>query len=156
MSAPSALHELRVRHLEVMATLAGFSVEMRLYPKERPDLVRAHVSRPAIFLADAKATEQPSDKETRRRILRYLTSSGLWARAGFDVAVVVCHGRDRDARWAAMLDDLSAIAAHPLTVNRACQLDEVTWITSARLEAQPELGTSAMSQLRRNRDRSFP
>jgi hypothetical protein len=121
VSAPSQEHEDRRELLEAIAVLAGFSVRTRLGPGLEPDVVRVDLQRRRLFVADAKATEQPHESATSKRFERYVHEARRWSRAGFVVTLAICHGGDhRAAMWRDFL---------------ARQLPAGTFVHSAGLDA---------------------
>lgn len=133
MSAPSLLHEGRVQVLGDLADLAGYTVEINCYAGLRPDVTRLHYSAPAIMVADAKATEQPDDAPTRARLLRYLLAALEWRRAGFTVALAVCHGADPTRRWLDAIGSLVAIAGYTVLRSTYAALDAGTAVSAVSL-----------------------
>lgn len=130
MSAPSLLHESRVEVLEDLANLAGYTVKIDLYGGLRPDVSRLHRARRSILIADAKATEQPEDPATRARLLKYVTAARKWDRAGFTVALAVCHGADPAERWVSSVASLVAVARCTVTRSTLAVLDLDTTVSA--------------------------
>ena len=133
LGAPSELHELRVRYLETLATLVGHTSEIQLYRGNRPDVVRADPRRLGLFIGDAKASESPGCRETRRRLAEYISSADVWLRAGYTANLAICHGAERNESWAALLNSLadwSGYSAQRLNVYR---LDRDTSVTSVEV-----------------------
>src|SRR4051812_47126753 len=71
MGAPSPGHQTRGGELESLATLAGFTSNARLPWRLRPDVCRICPRTGALFLADAKETEDPRCAATLRRLRWY-------------------------------------------------------------------------------------
>lgn len=139
MSAPSNLHENRRMLLGEMATLAGYTIELRFAVNQRPDVVRFHPLKLSLLVGDAKATESPGCEETRRRVAGYLRTARRWQRAGFDIRVALCHPPDPDSRWASLLASAAAdvrAVALPGGVTTIDDRTSVTWIrvTSANVD----------------------
>ncbi len=131
MSRPSVLHEERLRLLEDLAHLAGYTTEVDLHAGLRPDVVRLHQSARSLLLADAKATEDPRDFATRARLQRYAFAANAWVAVGVDVAFAVCHGPDPGRRWLSLATTVASTAGHPVRTTRYTYLDEdnaVTWV----------------------------
>ena len=131
MSRPSPLHEERLRLLEDLADLAGYTVGVDLYASLRPDVVRLHHSASSLLVADAKATEDPADSATRSRLQRYASAAQAWVNVGVDVALAVCHGPDPARRWLASTIAIAAAAGRPVRGTSCTDLDDdnaVTWV----------------------------
>jgi hypothetical protein len=133
MSAPSELHEIRVGLLASMASLAGYSIDIQIYNGLRPDIARLNPSHCAIFIADAKATESPSNTETRARLLGYISSAQIWQRIGFAIYIAIGHGPDRAHEWESALRSLCTLYGTPPTKLATYSLDDTTWVTTAAL-----------------------
>ncbi len=86
MGSPSSGHEARVAELEDLAALAGFTGDVRLPWRLRPDVARICPINGAVFIGDAKQTEDPDCVATRRRLRWYATA--LCALPGDDQVTV--------------------------------------------------------------------
>lgn len=133
MSAPSELHEMRVELLASMASLAGYSIDVQIYNRHRPDVARLNPSHCSIFIADAKATESPSNRETRARLLGYISSTEIWLRRGFAVYIAIGHGPDRTHRWQSVLRSLCEVFGTSPIKLATYSLDDTMWVTTAAL-----------------------
>jgi hypothetical protein len=104
MGAPSLGHEDRVAELESLATLAGFTSDARLPWRLRPDVARICPSTGAMFLGDAKQTEDPGCAATLRRLRWYGIAMASMPRQAypFTVALAVPAG-SCGAGWARAL-----------------------------------------------------
>lgn len=112
MSAPSDLHESRVRLLRDLADLSGYTLDVAAYTNLRPDVCRLHRGASSIMIADAMATESSVGGATRRRLVRYATAARLWANAGLQVAFGTCHDHDAERAWIEALVCCLEIAGH--------------------------------------------
>src|SRR4051794_19346643 len=74
MGAPTTEHEARVDELRTLATLAGFTVEVRFPWRLRPDVARVSPLSLRLLLADAKHTEDPGCDATLHRLRWYATA----------------------------------------------------------------------------------
>ena len=74
MGSSSCTHEARVAELEVLATLAGFTADVRFQWRLRPDVARVCPGNGAVFVGDAKQTEDPKCAATQRRLRWYATA----------------------------------------------------------------------------------
>jgi hypothetical protein len=110
MSAPSDLHERRVHLLRDLAELSGYGLDVSAYTNLRPDVCRLHRRASSLLIADAKATECPTDGSTRRRLARYAMATRLWTDAGLQVAFGVCHDPDDRGAWSDALISCLAVA----------------------------------------------
>ncbi len=137
MSAPSALHEDRVDALRALADLAGFTTAVKLGVGVLPDLSRVHRSMPRLLVGDAKATEDPSDGATRRRLGRYALWSQTWSASGFEVHVAVAHGADPDCSWQRCLASIVALSGQRVVSSRVVAVDGDLWVSTARLGEGP-------------------
>lgn len=114
MSAPSELHEHRVHLLRDLADLSGYTLDVAAYTNLRPDVCRLHRHASSILIADAKATEPPAGRATRRRLVRYAMATRLWTEAGLQVAFGACHGPDARGEWhEALVFCLAVASRHP-------------------------------------------
>jgi hypothetical protein len=116
-----------------MASLAGYSIDVQIYNGLRPDIARLNPSHCAIFIADAKATESPSNTETRARLLSYISCAQIWLRIGFAIYIAIGHGPDRAHEWEAALRSLCILSGTPPVKLATYSLDETTWVTTAAL-----------------------
>lgn len=130
MSGPSVLHEDRVSLLGDLADLSGYVVEVQLAANPRPDLVRLHRATPALFIADAKATETPGNLETRIRLLGYLAAAAPWRAAGFEVRFAICHGADPACTWVESMRSLASVLGLCVGVPDVRAIDQDAWISS--------------------------
>lgn len=129
MSAPSELHEARVAVLADLASLAGYSVSAAVDDRLRPDLVRLHRSVPALMIADAKATERPTDEATVRRLLGYASAATLWAESRFDVDIALCHGPDPGRSWSTALHRIVDYTGARVARTTYADIDDATAVT---------------------------
>jgi hypothetical protein len=74
MGAPTTEHEARVDELRTLATLAGFTVDVRLPWRLRPDVARLSPVALRLLVGDAKHTEDPACTETLHRLRWYATA----------------------------------------------------------------------------------
>ncbi len=74
MGAPSVAHEQRVDDLATLATLAGFTTDLQLPWRLRPDVARVCAGHRSLFVGDAKATETPGCAATFARSRWYATA----------------------------------------------------------------------------------
>lgn len=135
MSAPSELHERRVQILGNLADLSGFTLDVAVYTSLRPDVCRLHHDASSILIADAKATESPSDGSTRRRLVRYAAATRLWTNAGLQVAFGVCHGPDHCGAWSDVLVTCLAAARQDPTRTTYAELDLDTAVSMVVIDA---------------------
>lgn len=108
-SVTGTAHEDRRRFLESLAIPSGYHIELRGLPDgRRPDVLRMSGATRGLFLADAKDTETPGDKETQARLRGYLVwfVSHLQNR-GEGVFSVCCGSRVQGAAWQRTLEGLS-------------------------------------------------
>ena len=134
MTAPSLLHEDRVRAIAAVATLAGYTVDAVIYNRERPDVTRLHPRRPALLIGDGKASETPTDRATLARLVAYSTAARIWLSAGFTVDLAICHGADPRNDWLKCLAHV-ADAAGILASDPSCtEFDDTTWLSRVGLE----------------------
>ena len=133
MSAPSELHEMRVRQLETMATLGGYTRDVQVYRGERPDLARLNMTHLGLLLGDAKASEGPMDHRSQARLHAYLVSAQLWLRAGFTASLVICHGADPTASWGTVLRRLGQATGGRVTSVTVTRVDSLSWVTTVSL-----------------------
>src|SRR4051794_28397863 len=95
MGTPTNEHELRVAHLQTLASLGGFTTDITLGLDVVPDVCRIDVVRRRLFVGDAKQTESPGNVDTRRRLVRYIAAARpLVARCS---AFTICIGHGRVA-----------------------------------------------------------
>lgn len=112
--APSSEHERRVRLLDAVGALAGFSAFGRFGCDRQPDVVRVDLRGARVFVGDAKATETAGITATRMRIAGYARALRSWRAAGFDVWVVLCAGPSTHSAldaWAEMLTTIFGVPA---------------------------------------------
>ncbi len=104
MGAPTAEHETRVDELRTLASLSGFTVDMQLPWRLRPDVVRLCPVNLALFVGDAKHTENHNRPETRRRLRWYFTALAGLPDPAFPVtvALAVPAGQESEA-WGRLL-----------------------------------------------------
>jgi hypothetical protein len=150
MSAPSATHEARRTWLGDMATLAEYVIEVPLAVDRRPDVVRLHQRRPALLVGDAKATETPRCRDTRRRLAAYFASARRWSSAGFDVGVVLIHNLDPINGWVSLLEVAADDTHAPILLGGLVALDQRTAVSWVWL-ACPTLHASKTSYHEYNR-----
>ena len=110
MSAPSALHEDRVRTLQTLATLAGFTLSGGLLGGTRPDVLGLDVDRRRVLVGDAKATESAGTYSTRLRLTSYFRAANRWHGRGFEVAALLCVPSDLSDHWLRLLLKTAKIA----------------------------------------------
>jgi hypothetical protein len=123
VTAPSALHEQRVRTLQAIGDLAGFVDTSRLDQGNRPDVFQVNVARGRLLVGDAKASESPGIYATKLRLVGYLRAMLPWHRAGFEIAIILCvPSRDAD-RWLRLLIDSARVVG--LGPVRPCDIDLV-------------------------------
>jgi hypothetical protein len=134
MSAPSELHERRAHLLRDLGDLSGYTLDVATYTSLRPDVCRLHRSARSIFVADAKATESPTDGATRRRLLRYAMATRLWSEAGIQVAFGACHDPDASGEWRKALISCLAIAGRQATRVTYAVLDDHTAVSMATVD----------------------
>lgn len=106
MAAPSRRHEARRSMLETVATLAGFTVPLRLPDGMCPDVCRCSPVTAAILIGDAKHTEPPGDLYSLGRLERYMR----WLRhtsAGGPDFFCVCHPAFLQEGWVGVLEVLT-------------------------------------------------
>lgn len=127
MGSPSNLHEERVAALRALGFLAGHTVDFRLGPWLRPDVALRDPNRLRLFVADAKATEDPADVATRSRLRSYASALVPWRRAGFDVRFALAVQQRDCARWAQLAKDLAPEATSARWANLTGG-DAVVWI----------------------------
>lgn len=135
MSAPTAQHESRVGILAALADLAGYTVDVRLDGRLQPDVTRLHRSSARLLIADAKATESPTDRATRARLTRYAERCASWRCAGFEVALALCHGEDHAGAWRACLGVVSALACLGPWTTTVRAIDGTAWVSLTRFPA---------------------
>lgn len=135
MSAPSTLHEDRVRTLETVAALAGIVVPASIGPECVPDVARVSIDGTVVLVADAKATETPGCTATIGRLRRYVRAVRPLVEAGVIVRVAVCHGdRGRVDDWQRNLTQLVAFAGLAVARGSATHgFDADTFVTSVDL-----------------------
>lgn len=141
MSAPSELHEHRVHVLCDLADLSGFTLDLALHTRLRPDVCRLHHYGRSILVADAKATESPADGSTRRRLGLYAMATRLWTDAGLQVAFAVCHGLDDRGAWNDTLVACLAAARQGLARATYAELDLDTAVTMVVIDSSSLDGT---------------
>jgi hypothetical protein len=109
MGAPTTEHEARVNELRTLSTLAGFTVDVRLPWRLRPDVARLCPVNLALLVADAKHTEDPTCTATLRRLRWYTTAMAAMPPAAdaFTVALAV-PGTTDPRGWSSLL--VSAVA----------------------------------------------
>jgi hypothetical protein len=109
MGSPTPEHESRVDELRTLATLAGFTVDVRLPWRLRPDVARLSARTLRLLVGDAKHTEDPDCDATLHRLRWYTTAlAGVPARAT-TVTLALAVPAEGDARgWARLL--VSAVA----------------------------------------------
>lgn len=92
---PSELHEDMVDTLRAIATSFGYyRCGSSSFPfRERPDVVRFGQWPHGIFVADAKASEGPSDQEVLRRLRAYMCWFAALRVLGRVDVFALCHGR---------------------------------------------------------------
>lgn len=135
MSAPSELHERRVRLLCDLADLSGYTLDVAAHTSLRPDVCRLHRHASSILLADAKATESPANRATRRRLLRYAMASRLWTDAGLEVALGACHDPETRGAWSDALVSCLAGAGRRPSRRTYAVLDHDTAVSMVVIQA---------------------
>jgi len=111
MSSPSPEHEARVRLLEAVAVLAGFTGTVAFEPPLEPDVFRVDFHRRRVFVGDAKATETTGAQATKARLARYARAARSWRDGGADVVLAVAHGQPRQAReWLDAVQEVAGAA----------------------------------------------
>lgn len=135
MSAPSELHERRVRLLCDLADLSGYTLDVAAYTGLRPDVCRLHHRASSIFMADAKATECPGDAATRRRLVRYAMATRLWIGSGIQVAFGACHDPDARGAWRETLVSCLGVAGQRATRLTYAVLDDHTAVSMVTIDA---------------------
>jgi hypothetical protein len=128
-----------------LASLSGFTTDIRLSSELTPDVVRVNGRAGRLLIGDAKATEDPSSRMTLRRLEGYALAGMRWQRFGLGVVLVVCHGRVSDSgRW---LDALIGVAAR--IGARVCESGSFQ-IAVSEVVAWVELISSVEPQLARS------
>lgn len=149
---PGPVHEERRRTLDALAVLGGCrdSLLPMLPDGRRPDVLRFDRCRRHLFVGDAKDTETPGCRETRRRLSAYAS----WLRANALVAgsgtLALCHSADHDReRWLAVLEAIADEHGFGRLRARQLLLDDATglsWI-ELRLPARSECDQAASRPL---------
>lgn len=138
MSAPSQLHQSRVDVLTSAAVLAGYTSVVRLHSRMAPDVVLFHRPLHSLFIGDAKATERPTCRATRDRLLNYAEGSVPWLRTGTSVFLAIAHPHPDGVGWSGCLDELPRLAGLHVSHPSTALLDETTLISSVQLHLPDE------------------
>lgn len=142
MSAPSDLHEERVRVLDTMASLAGLALPARIGDRRIPDVVRTTVERNCVLIGDAKASESPTCPETLSRLAQYVRAVRRLLQTGVPVRLAVCHGElHRVEAWERSLQSTVQVAGASVVARPASwKVDDatvVTWVDLAGPDRVP-------------------
>jgi hypothetical protein len=146
MSAPSPEHEERVRVLEAVAMLAGFTGAIAFNPPLEPDVFRVDFKRHRVFVGDAKATETAGSHATKARLMRYARATLSWCAGGADAVLAVAHSQPHHSHeWLDALEEVVAraglwpSAAGTSLLDQGCVLAwvEVPRILTARHGSSP-------------------
>lgn len=129
MSAPSDLHEVRVGLLSDLATLSGYSVEVHIACVLRPDISRIQRACPRLLIADAKASESPSNTETRLRLRRYATAAWPWLTARNSVDFAICHDPDPAEQWVQCLREVVESVGLAGSATSVTVIEPQSWVT---------------------------
>lgn len=127
MGAPSPVHEDRVHALRDLGFLTGHTVDFRLGRWLRPDVALRDPNQLRLFVADAKATENPSDAATRSRLRAYTSALVPWRQAGFTVRITLAVDGLHRASWVPLADDL-VVGAEPAQWATLGGCNAVVWI----------------------------
>ena len=132
MSSPSAEHEERVRLLEAVAVLAGFTSSIAFDPPLEPDVFRIDFARRSVFVGDAKATETTGCEATKARLTQYAHAARSWCAVGADAVLAIAHGQPHQAEgWRNMLQDVVAVAGLRVAAGATTYLDQgclLAWV----------------------------
>lgn len=127
-SRPSATHERRRGELKSLAQLLGFDVPTVLADGSIPDVLLANTRDRALFIGDAKQSEEPTDRATAGRLLGYLE----WLRAPPSRSphvFAIAHAPGRDADWDTLVSDLAVEAELTVDPPQAKRLSRRTVVT---------------------------
>jgi hypothetical protein len=93
---PRPLHENRAELLFALACLLGLSSRRRfLNPRTIPDVIAMNPSGTALFVADAKCSETPTDVACKARIYRYVQLIGEQLQHSVNIAIFcICYGNN--------------------------------------------------------------
>jgi hypothetical protein len=149
MSAPTKAHERRRFFLSSLADLMGCTARLPIDERRRPDVVQIDTRRGWLFVGDAKATEEPSNRETAIRLRRYSRSAAKWAACRFVIVFAICHGHaSMSAAWAQLILEVTRGAGlTPRHAGGATFDDEtaITWVFATAVEQQGSPRASALS-----------
>jgi hypothetical protein len=112
---PSFTHEARRAHLQTLADVAGFRIEVHFPSDDRPDVLRRLVNGRGVFLGEAKYSEGPSNMASVARLDRYLGWLLPVQQSGGSAVLAVAHSQGLEAAWRARLVWLAA--GHRTDVN---------------------------------------
>jgi hypothetical protein len=133
VSAPSVEHETRVSDLIALATLAGYQRDVDLMTRQRPDVVRIHDHRPALFVGDAKARETAGCRSTRHRLVSYAEVIRLWTAAGYSCRLAIAHREDPLEAWLRLLTEVVGAAGLVQRSMSVAILADDLWLSSVDL-----------------------
>ncbi len=127
VGAPSRTHESRVRDLETLAALAGYTEPAALAWRLRPDVVRACPRNGALFLGDAKDTETPGCMATRARLRWYCVGAISCSRP--TVLALAVSSEVPVCAWRAAIVHAARTTGCRVTLARTTVLDDTVVIT---------------------------
>ena len=104
LTMPSRSHEVRRVLLQTIAEVAGYRLGLTLPNGRRPDVLRLHVNRPALFLGEAKHTEGPSNVCSIDRLRAYLDCLHPFCRRDVGSLLAIAHPRGLERAWRDRVD----------------------------------------------------
>lgn len=104
LRVPSRSHEERRTLLESIAEIGGYRLGVALPDGRRPDVLRLHLHRRAVFFGEAKHTEGPADTRSVDRLRHYVGWLAPFSQWDVGSVLAVAHGRGVGDLWSERLD----------------------------------------------------
>jgi len=134
VTAPSVLHEERVRTLRTVGNLAGFPLTSRLTDDDWPDVFLVDLPHLRVFVGDAKVTESPGTYATKLRLASYFRASIRWHHLGFQIAVILCVRSGDAGRWLQLLLSTAVVVGLRAGQSSVVDLDDGESLVSVTVE----------------------
>ena len=132
---PSERHEERRAVLDAIAVISGFTVSGHLPDGSIPDVFRVDPRCGAVFLADAKETETPGNRETQDRLSGYMRWFAHTVRSSPGSVFAICVGDPASApEWQSVLRGLAIGAGLPGARVEASLIDLDLVVISLRVD----------------------